>query len=127
MVYSNINSVVFYKEQPTVDLEDIGYSSTLYEMDIFDKKVLIVLGKVKHNFIERNVVYYPVYLVANGKIKSQIGVVEIAKNKAIDILDDDEDVDVSLLNPPLFYGFVNEMFIDRSGSDSELYMKHRDK
>ena len=127
MVYSNINSAVFYKETPSVDPEDVGYSSTLFEMDVLGKTVLIVLGKAKHSFIERNVVCYPFYLVANGKVKSQIGIVEMHKNKAIEILDEDGDVDVSKLNPPLLYGFVNEMFIDRSGSDAELFMAEREK
>ena len=127
MVYSNLNSAVFYKETPSVDPEDVGYSSTLFEMDVLGKTVLIVLGKAKHSFIERNVVFYPIYLVANGKVKSQIGIVEMHKNKAIEILDEDGDVDVSKLSPPLLYGFVNELFIDRSGSDSELFMAEREK
>ena len=127
MVYSNINTAVFYKETPAVDPEDVGYSSTLLEMDVLGKTVLIVLGKAKHTFIERNVVFYPIYLVANGKVKSQIGIVEMHKNKAIEILDEDGDVDVSKLSPPLLYGFVNEMFIDRSGSDAELFMAEREK
>jgi len=127
MVYSNLNSAVFYKETPSVDPEDVGYSSTLFEMDVLGKTVLIVLGKAKHSFIERNVVFYPIYLVANGKVKSQIGIVEMPKNKAIEILDEDGDVDVSKLSPPLLYGFVNELFIDRSGSDAELFMAEREK
>ena len=127
MVYSNLNSAVFYKETPSVDPEDVGYSSTLFEMDVLGKTVLIVLGKAKHSFIERNVVFYPIYLVANGKVKSQIGIVEMPKNKAIEILDEDGDVDVSKLSPPLLYGFVNELFIDRSGSDSELFMAEQEK
>ena len=127
MVYSNLNSAVFYKETPSVDPEDVGYSSTLFEMDVLGKTVLIVLGKAKHSFIERNVVFYPIYLVANGKVKSQIGIVEMHKNKAIEILDEDGDVDVSKLSPPLLYGFVNELFIDRSGSDAELFMAEQEK
>ena len=127
MVYSSINSAVFYKEQPTIDPEDVGYSSTMYEMDLLGKTVLVVLGKAKHTFIERNIIYYPIYLVANGKVKSQIGVTEIHKNRAIDILDEDGEVDVSQLTPPLFYGFVNELYVDRSGSDAELFMRNREK
>ena len=42
MVYSNINGTVFYKENGHVDQEDIGYESTLYELEVYGKKVLIV-------------------------------------------------------------------------------------
>ena len=38
MVYSNINGTVFYKENGNIDPEDIGYESTLYELEIYDKK-----------------------------------------------------------------------------------------
>lgn len=127
MVYSNINSAVFYKEQPTVDPEDVGYSSTLYEMDILDNTVLVVLGKAKHSFIERNIIFYPIYLVANNKIKSQIGVIEVQKNRVIDITNEDGDLDVEQLDPPILYGFVNDQFIDRSGSDAEAFMRSHEK
>ena len=38
MVYSNINGTVFYKENGNVDIEDIGYESTLYELEVYGKK-----------------------------------------------------------------------------------------
>jgi len=125
MVYSNLNSVVFYKENPSVDPEDIGHTSTLYEMDVLGKTVLIVLGKAKHTFIERNLVFYPIYLVANKdrKIKSQIGLVEVSKNRVIDLTDEEGDLDVAQLDPPLLFGFVNDVFIDRSGSDAQAFVE----
>ena len=73
MVYSNINGTVFYKEDGHIDTEDVGYESTLYEMEIFGKKTLIVFGKVKYTFIQRNIVYVPIYLVVYNKIVKQIG------------------------------------------------------
>ena len=77
MVYSNINSTVFYKEAPDIDPEDIDHEALLYELDIHRKQILVVLGKAKHTFIQRNIIYFPVYLVTNGTIKARIGVIEI--------------------------------------------------
>ena len=37
MVYSNLNSTIFYKETGDIDNEDIGHESTLYEMELFNK------------------------------------------------------------------------------------------
>jgi predicted NAD-dependent protein-ADP-ribosyltransferase YbiA (DUF1768 family) len=127
MVYSSINGTVFYKETPEIDPEDIGYESVLYELDIHSKQVLIVLGKVKHTYIQRNIVFYPVYLVTNGRVKSQIGVVEIPKNDILDITDDEGDIDVEKLSAPLYYGFANETFIDRNGTDSKQFLRNADK
>jgi len=126
MVYSSINSTVFYKETPEIDLEDVGYDATLYELDIHDKQVIIVLGKAKHTYIQRNIVYFPIYLVTNGKIKSQIGVIEIPKNAVLELTDDDGDMDMDKLPAPLYYGFVDETYIDRNGSDSDTFVKTHD-
>jgi predicted NAD-dependent protein-ADP-ribosyltransferase YbiA (DUF1768 family) len=127
MVYSNLNSAVFYKDVSTIDPEDNGHKATLYEMDALGKRVLIVIGKAKHQFIQRNIVFFPIYLVVHNKVRAQIGIVEIPKDKVIAILHDDGEVDVSQLPPPLLYSFVNELFIDRSGSDVELFLKTQHK
>jgi predicted NAD-dependent protein-ADP-ribosyltransferase YbiA (DUF1768 family) len=128
MVYSNLNSVVFYKEQQNIDPEDVGHVATLYEMDLLDKKVLIVLGKAKYSFSERNLIFYPVYLVSNQKVvQCQIGIVEIPKNRVIDFLDEDGEIDVSKVSPPILFGFVNDVFVDRSGSNAEEYLRKTEK
>ena len=127
MVYSNLNSAVFYKDVSTIDPEDSGHKATLYEMDASGKRVLVVLGKAKHQFIQRNIVFFPIYLVVHNKVRAQIGVVEIPKDNVIGIVQDNGEVDVSQLSPPLLYGFVNELFIDRSGSDAELFLKTQER
>jgi predicted NAD-dependent protein-ADP-ribosyltransferase YbiA (DUF1768 family) len=127
MVYSNINGTVFYKETRDIDQEDVGYESTLYELNIHNKYILITFGKIKHTFINRDIVYYPIYLVANDTIKSQIGVIEIPKNRTLEFTDDDGDLNVEHLPPPLYYSFVNDTYIDRNGTDSDIFMKNVEK
>ena len=72
MVYSNLNSTVFYNESGNIDPEDVGHEAVLYEMEIFGKRLLVVFGKLKHTFIQRNVVYLPVYLVVHHKVKIKL-------------------------------------------------------
>ena len=127
MVYSNINNSILYKDVSKIDPEDKGYESPIYEMDIFGKTVVTTLGKPKHTFSSKGIVYYPIYLVANGKIKSQIGVFEILSSKMISLIDEDGDVDVSQLDKPLLFGFVNSQFIDRYGSDIDTFMRNLEK
>ncbi len=127
MVYSNIHSSVFYKDEQTIDPEDVGHPATLFQMQLFGKMVLIVFGKIKHTFIDRNVVFFPIYLVSSGKIVSQIGLVEMHKNKVISLLQEDGDLDVENIDPPLLYDFVTENFIDRSGSDAEQFVLRKER
>jgi hypothetical protein len=126
MVYSNIHSSVFYKEEHTIDPEDVGHSATLFQMPLYEKMVLIVFGKVKHTFIDRNVVYFPIYLVSGGKALGQIGIVEMHKNKVLSVIDDGE-VDVDQLPEPILFSFVNADFVDRSGSDADVFIEHQEK
>ena len=127
MVYSSINGTVFYKEIVDIDPEDMGHEATLYELDMHDKRILVVIGKAKHTYIQRNIVYFPIYLVAKLSVKSQIGIIEIPKNRVLELSDDDGDLDVENLPPPLYFGFANENYIDRNGSDSEQFLKSREK
>ena len=123
MVYSNINSAVFYKEDDKIDDEDIGYESTLYEMEIYKKKILIVFGKLKYTFIQRNIVYVPIYLVVYDKVVKRIGILEFTKNDALELLDDDNDIIIENISTPITFGFFNESYVDTSGSDSTQFVK----
>lgn len=123
MVYSNLNSTIFYKENGTIDSEDIGHEATLYEMELYNKQVIVCFGKVKHTFIQRNVVYVPIYLVVHHKTKQQIGLLEFDKNEVLGLFDDENEIDLSKIPEPILFGFVNEEYIDRSGSNSMNLLK----
>lgn len=126
MVYSNINSLVHYKDNTNIDPEDVGYETVVYEMDILDKTVMVVLGKAKHTFSQRGIVFFPVYLVRNHQVHSQIGVFEVHKNKLLDIMDseDVQEPDVSKLSDPLLYSFVNETYMDRNSQESKTFLRY---
>lgn len=123
MVYSNINSTVFYKESDKINDEDVGYNSTLYEMEIHGKNIIVVFGKMKYSFIERGVVFLPIYLVNNNNVEKQIGVVEFDKNKALDLYDDDDDVIIEKIKTPLLFGFFDESYMDKYSHESEKINK----
>lgn len=119
MVYSNINNTVFYNENGDIDQEDIGHESTLYEMTVYGKNLTVTFGKLKYTFIQRNVVYVPIYLVVYDKVVKQIGVLEFTKNDILEILDDDNDIVIDKISIPITFGFFDETFVDRSGSNSK--------
>ena len=113
MVSSKINKDVNYVEIKTIDPEDNGYNSNLYEIYIDNTPVIIALGKQKYTYSSKKVLYYPIYLVVNKKIKAQIGVYEISSNRALNVLDEDGDIDLTKIGEPLFYSFVNSKFIEK--------------
>ena len=114
MVLSQIDKSIEYPAAKFVDSEDLDYDAQLYQIELFpDLEAIIALGKVKYTFIDKNVLYIPVYLTNDGEVILQIGVYEFPSNIYTSLLDEDNDFDISLLeNPlPLLYKFINESFI----------------
>jgi len=121
MVSSEINPKIKYIEVKTIDAEDAGHTSSIYEIELFDILVAVVLGKPKYTFSQHDVVYYPVYVISKNKIKSQIGVFELESNKVLNALDGDGDLEIYKLGEPLLYSFVNKNYINKSNSDPNIY------
>jgi predicted NAD-dependent protein-ADP-ribosyltransferase YbiA (DUF1768 family) len=122
MVFSKINGDVEYKETRKIDSEDKGHQSSLYEVRLFDKDIVICLGKPKYTFASRNIVFYPIYIVSlNDKIEGQIGVFELNQDKSLKIFDEEGDIDIIKLNAPLFYEFA-ERIVRRTKSDVSNYL-----
>lgn len=111
MVKSILDPSINYPEIRKLNEEDNNYESSIYESIILDKNVMIALGKEKYSFIDKNIVYFPVYIVKDDKVDLQIGVYEIFSNKQTDILDIDGDIDVNELGDLLLYSFVDENII----------------
>jgi len=113
MVSSKIlKEKIQYKESRRVDEEDIGYNSSVYDYEVNDKAIEIVLGKEKHNYTDFNVIYYPVYLYHNEDVIVKIGIFEIAADKMIAALDEDGDIDIDKGNILLF-SFMTDEFLDK--------------
>jgi len=129
MVSSKINETINYPETKTIDDEDKGYQSPLYELDLElngeNLNIVIVLGKQKYTFNKKGVIFYPIYVVAKDgyqiKIKSQIGVFEIQSERVLSVLDEDQDVDLTQLGEPLLYSFVSMKYLQKAKSIPEEF------
>ena len=116
MVVSNINGEVSYPERKTIDEDDKGQDVSMYQIKLFDIDVVIALGNIKYNFSNKKVLYCPVYIIVDESDKIyQIGVYEISKKKYEKgkYLDEDGDLDISKLEGPLLYTFVNDEYIKK--------------
>jgi hypothetical protein len=106
MVYSRITSRIDYDEDDnSIHSEDVGHESSLYESVLFKQNVILTLGKVKFTYIDKGVVYFPIYLVSDKfEIIEKIGIYEIKKNSFLDNVEQmNNEIDMSLLHEPIIF------------------------
>ena len=134
MVLSLLSPEIQYDENRSLLPEDKNKEASLYEITLFDKDEVIALGQPVKTFIERNIVYYPIYLVEDDKVSLQIGLYETLADNVENILDEDGDIDIELLGQPLLYGFVNKSLIykeqlgkEQLGKDKEQVSKDKEQ
>ena len=103
MVQSKINKEIDYIETKGLDQTDKDFDASMYQTELFGIDLVISLGKPKYTYIDKQVIYMPVYLIYDSEVVMQMGVYEIASTELPNILDEDGDVDLDLLSPPLLY------------------------
>ena len=114
MVKSLIEKNINYSEIKILHPEDENYKTTLYESEIFNIKVIIALGKAKYDLLDKQIIYFPMYLIQNDKIALRIGLYEIISDKLDEILDETGAPDIlSDEFKPLLFTFVNSNLLNK--------------
>jgi len=129
MVLSKISENVSYPELISVDSNDLNKEvNSLYQLEIKDTDVIIAVGNAKNTFEDKNVMYFPIYLVKNNNKVVQIGLYEIEATNYMSYLDESNNLDVEKLNEPLIYKFVTKDYLEnlRMVPDVPLIRKERD-
>jgi predicted NAD-dependent protein-ADP-ribosyltransferase YbiA (DUF1768 family) len=103
MVKSLLVPDVVYIENNSLLPEDKNQEVSTYDITLYDVDEVIALGQPVYTFIDRNLVYYPIYLVKNDKVTKQIGLYEVLGDNIVNVLDKDGDVDLTKLGHPLLY------------------------
>ena len=113
MVSSRLIKTITYPEKFSINDEDRGLQVTSFEIElesINQQDVYVALGKEKFNHFEEGIIYFPLYLLKDDKIISQIGLFEINKQKyEKGVYDEDNDVDMSKLGLPLLFSNSKEI------------------
>ena len=117
MVRSKLDNSINYFEMRKVRLQDNNMDATMYEYDINEIPLEIALGNVDNTFVDKGVMYITVYLVYNNEIVSQIGVFEFLSDSYVNLIDEENDIDLSLLDEPLLFSFVTKDFLKKYVSE----------
>lgn len=113
MVKSLLHESINYHETKSLDHDDNDLNATIYEVEYFEIPLQITVGNQKYMFIEKNVIYVPIYLIFNGTFVEKIGVYEFLGSDLMNILDEDEDIDINQLGEPLLFSYVNRPYLEK--------------
>ena len=119
-ITSRINKNIVYQSVKTIDPEDFGTKSNVYELDLLGLHIAVLIGVPKYTYTDQGVVYFPIYAVSGEKVRSQIGVFELKSTQIINSFKDGE-LDISVLDEPLLYDFVDLQYLGKMDSDPKYY------
>jgi len=113
MVLSKINKDVSYPELKSVNSSDLKMEANLYQLEIKDVDVVIAVGNAKNTFEDKNLLYFPIYLVKHNNKVIQIGVYEIKATDYLTYLDAYNNIDVEKMDEPLIYSFATKELLTK--------------
>ena len=113
MVVSKIEPMIEYIEDKEIANNDIDTEVSMYEIDLFDINVIIALGEINHEYKKYNISYCPVYIVINEFEIYKIGLYEFLSSEYTNKLDEEGELDISIIDGPLLYSFVNFEYIKK--------------
>jgi predicted NAD-dependent protein-ADP-ribosyltransferase YbiA (DUF1768 family) len=120
MVLSKLEKTISYHELKSVDSKDLKAESNLYQMEVNDVDVIIAVGNAKNTFEEKNILYFPVYLVKHNNKVVQIGVFEIRATDYDKLLDEENQLDIEEIDEPLIYSFATKAFLTKLRLNPEV-------
>ena len=119
MVVSKLDDSINYIETRLLDKEDSDLNAALFLIEVLDIPIVIAVGNQKYSFIEKGIIYLPLYLIANNEVEGQIGVYEFMSSQLPDLIGDgEEEIDIGELHDPLIYSFITKEYLEKYKAES---------
>jgi predicted NAD-dependent protein-ADP-ribosyltransferase YbiA (DUF1768 family) len=111
MVLSKLDRSISYPELKKVDPDDLKKEANLYQIEFENAKIskieiIVAIGNAKNTFEDKNVTYFPIYLVKTNKKVMQIGLYEVESTNVAEYTDENNNLEVEKMGDPLIYTFV---------------------
>jgi predicted NAD-dependent protein-ADP-ribosyltransferase YbiA (DUF1768 family) len=123
MVKSKIDSGVSYSELKSVDSGDLKLEADLYQLEINGVDVMIAVGNAKNTFEDKNILFFPIYLVKHNNKVVQIGVFEIKASNYLSYLDDYNNLNIEMMDEPLIYSFATPEFLNKLRMEPDVPLR----
>lgn len=109
MVQSQINSEINYKEKNDIHKKDDEMDALLYSYPLLGFECIICLGNINYDYADKKILYVRIYSCINEQVDEQIGIFEFSPSDNIE--DNDGDIDLTKINDPLLYSFVDKKYL----------------
>ena len=127
MVLSKLDSDVSYPELKSVDSGDLKMEANLYQLEVKGIDVIIAVGNSKNTYEDKNILYFPIYLVKYNNKVIQIGLYEIKSSDYLSYLDKYNNLDIEKMEEPLIYSFVSKDFLNKMRLKPDVSLHRIDK
>ena len=127
MVLSKIDGDVSYPELKSVDSGDLKMEANLYQLEIKGIDVIIAVGNSKNTYEDKNILYFPIYLVKYNNKVIQIGLYEIRASDYLSYLDNYNNLDIENMGEPLIYSFASKEFLNKMRLEPDVPLHRIDK
>ena len=127
MVLSKIDGDVSYPELKSVDSGDLKTEANLYQLEIKGIDVIIALGNSKNTYEDKNILYFPIYLVKYNNKVIQIGLYEIRASDYLSYIDKYNNLDIENIEDPLIYSFATKEFLNKMRLEPDVPLHNIDK
>lgn len=126
-INSNLDKYIIYERKNILERNDNGTVAQVYKVEILGKIYYIALGKPNRSYSDHNLIFFPIYLIVNDKVASQLGVYEIPletfnqnSESLLYIYDSDNDLNIPKLGTPILYSDIEHIL---NQVDAGIYLK----
>ena len=111
MVVSRIEPTLSYPETRSIFPADKQLEVDLYSIFVKGIEIVVAIGNASHTYTNKNIVYYPIYMIKNTSKAIQIGVYEIKSNQLLSVSDEHGALILEKVGQPLIYTFATKKMI----------------